>query len=575
MINALLIILILNVLVSTAKETGYGKTQKRYERKAVLSTKSLISVGNRIDVKAIICPKGGVLCIPIGKWTFSPDNTLKDKIRETLMSWVLAKRYDKIIIGKDSIILITAQNRIEKDIDPIKVKDSQDYLAHVVTNLMKDSLEVRYKELPYEKQELFINTKAKELGIPAEIIESLMSSSFMFSFHVEDIDVSMIFHKEKVGKGKGKFDLYTTSIVSKSTVRLDIYRLDPEKRKYEHYKSIKSSGTYSYTESFPFLPASLFHIEETVKRSILLSIKSSAINLNNKLREDDNFAIFSVVTDVEGKSLFAEIGILEDLRVDAPFLIYRYENGEKKEIGILKARKVENNCEKPANSMFEIIKGRAEIGDSIREVPWSGVFFDIGYKNSGMSFEGIWEGSVINNSLILGAKADLGYILNSEAFSEIWMTVYILLDFGKAEIYNRDLKKTFYGNMGASGDLRIGKRFYIFKTGSYLEPGASWSFGKFGLSSSDGTNLDISFSHINFYIEGGFTVSPKFELFFGGSVPLLKTAEFDLDPSPLFYTPPPVDKFTTSTSVYAGVRFGIPSFGFFSKIYAKSKECKE
>ena len=575
------LLIVLSLSLTLSKEVIYGKTQKRYERKAILSAQELVRIRSKIRVRAVLCPKGKLLCITVGDWKFRPDRNLKNLIVRTLLEWVVTQRFDKIIFGKGKVTLLTARSKIEKDTEfyrPLYIKDERKFInknfAPIVGSLLRDSLEIRYKELPYEEQELFINTKAKELGIPAEVIESLMNSSFLFSFDIEKIDLYFLFHRTRVKKGKKKVDIYTTSITAKTLIQLRIYKFDPVKNKYFFYKRLKGQGTVTHSESFPFLPVTLLHIEHIVKKLIVLSAKASAIDLSMKLKKDDNFAIFSVVKNRDKFRVFSEVGVLEDLRIDAPFIIFRYIDGSKRRIGLLKVRKVADNCKKPRDSTFALIKGKAEEGDLIRELPWSGVFLDLAYRRLKVEIlqDEIWSGFINMNSLSIGMKSDLGFITNSPSLSEVWLSFDLFLDFGSIKVYNGEIKEDFSDNFGFGGDLKLGKRFYILNTGVYLEPSLGILYSYYALKSEKGNEASASYISFNGHLETGFTLSHESEIFLGISQPLFKRMDIDID-VPL-YTPSSPPNIMVAPQIYAGIRFSIPTTGFFSKIFAKGKKCR-
>jgi len=187
---------------------------ERYERKAILTAEPLVRFEGKVKVKAIVCPKGGIVCVPLGKWSYKPAKELKKEIGKVLITWIVTSRFDKLILEKGKITLITARKVLTEPAEFIyeNVKGDKTFInkkiAPLVGNLLRDAIEVRYEELPYEEQELFINTKAKELGIPA-----VMRSSFLFVFNIKEVDISMLFHRQKIRKGKKKhIHIYTTSV---------------------------------------------------------------------------------------------------------------------------------------------------------------------------------------------------------------------------------------------------------------------------------------------------------------------------------------------------------------------------
>ena len=556
---------------------------ERYERKAVLTAEPLVRFEGKVKVRVIVCPEGGALCIPIGNWTYRPEEYLKKEIGRILITWIVTTRFDKLILERGKITLITARETITKSADfgYGKIKDNKEFInkkiAPLVGSILRDALEIRYEELPYEEQELFINTKAKELGIPAEIIERLMSSAFLFTFRVQKIDINMLFHRQKVKKGKKKHvHLYTTSVVSKASVELEIYKFDPERNMYVPYKKLHESGTASHTETFPFIPATLFHIKEVVDRTILLAVKATALNLRMKLKRDDNFAIFTVVEHVKGTEAKAKIGILEDLRIDAPYIALRNINGERRKVGILKAVDVADNCRKDAESEFRIIKGSVEKGDIIREYPWSGIFLDLGYGRYPHTIleDQIWEGDLSLNTFIIGLKSDMGYITNIKGWREIWAYMNLYLGFGKVKTRIKTLNKDFETGFSIGFDIGLGKRLYLFTSGFYTEPSLAFLFRSYSMDSPQGDELDISISSLAGSLELGYTPSPDSEIFLRVVYPLASGTQVKIDTPLLSGEVEPVPQFKKVAFIYGGIRFSIPNIGIFASIFGSEKKCK-
>ncbi len=571
-------IVILLILLITLS-FGY----ERYERKAVLTAEPLVRFEGKVKVRVIVCPEGGALCVPVGNWTYKPEKQLKKEIGKTLITWIVTTRFDKLILERGKITLITARETITKPAEfgygDIKGNEAfiNKKIAPLVGNLLRDALEVRYEELPYEEQELFINTKAKELGIPAEIIERLMGSAFLFTFRVKKVEINMLFHRQKVKRGKKKHvHLYTTSVVSKASVELEIYKFDPEKNIYVPYKKLHESGLASHTETFPFIPATLLHIKEVVDRTVLLAVKATALNLRMKLKRDDNFAIFTVVENVKGAEAKAKIGILEDLRIDAPYIAIRNINGERKKVGLLKAVDVADNCKKDAESGFRIINGSVEKGDIIREYPWSGIFLDLGYGRYPyvISEDQIWEGDLSLNTFIIGLKGDMGYITNRKVWKEVWTYMNLYLGFGKAKTRIKTLNKSFETGFSIGADMGVGKRIYLFKSGIYTEPSLTFLFRSYRMESLQGDELDISTLSFVGSLEFGYTPSPDSEIFLRVVYPLVSGTQVNIDTPFLSGEVEPVPQFKKVAFIYGGIRFAIPNIGLFASIFGSEKRCK-
>jgi hypothetical protein len=274
--------------------------------------------------------------------------------------------------------------------DPKKLEE----IRHLQTQWEQETLTPAISRFP-ERQETFITTKAKELGIPVEIAQKLMSSAYVFAVYYEPESAKSLdlpggaevsITPKEVMTPQGKKIVYSTSIDIPSRLTLIIYRFDPDQKKFVLYsqkpltgKSGGGTGEDHTYESYPdqSSTAGLF------AKSIVMSARAAGISVSTTLKEDDNFAIFATVDRVKGRKIMSEIGVLEDLRVDAPYIVRRKINNKFKGIGFVKARRVAVNCykfitcpegnkqcleaksaESNKFSTFELVKGKAEFKDT-------------------------------------------------------------------------------------------------------------------------------------------------------------------------------------------------------------------
>ncbi|MEO2068877.1 MAG: hypothetical protein ABGX27_05125 [Desulfurobacteriaceae bacterium] len=566
------------------------ETQKKYERKAVLGL-DLGLPKRDLQVPVTYCPPRG-RCQSRGTWYYTIDQNLENEIAKELYDWLITQRFDKVVITPSKAYIITAKEKIGVDNNVMKTFsfDTGNYedfkaslenylnedLSPVVEKLMSSALEQRYQELPETEQETFITEKAKELGIPVEVAKKLMNSAFVFGVYFEPVNPSATYSTQKIRTSRGYKIVYPTTIEVPSKVKVIIFKFDADKGKFVLYKELDGSSGLGTGESYTYdhRPTNT-ETEFLFKRSILTSAKATGINVNTTLKEDDNFAIFATVDDVNGTTVKADIGVLEDLRVDAPYLVRENIDGKIETVGFVKARKVFVNCDERGESEFQLIKGKAELKDQLKEHPWTGLFIytRVGMENyevTKFDDEDLSAGGGMFTVVKLGATLDLGYAVNSPLLSEIWFDVNFGLGFGGDALQ-------FEGNGSAFTDdpsyltlgLGLYKRFYIRNFGLYLAPGAEFALE--GLSAKgnqtyllyDGEDISVSSFAIKPQVQFGYNFSPNFEIagYLGWNQPLSTSAKRgDVD----------VDAEVSGGLTFGvGINYHIKTVGPFVKLYKK------
>ncbi len=572
-------------------------TQKKYERKVVigldigLSKRKLVF---RVDCPITICGVGS------RRWVYTIDQNLENEISHKVYDWIITQRFDKIVITPDKAYIITAQKKITVDKGSMasfsfEVGSYSDFknaverylnneLSPIVEDLMSSALEQRYKELPEKEQETFITTKAKELGIPVEIARKLMNSAFVFAVYVdfneEKANIVCSFEKENVLLGKGP---YHTTMEIPTKIKVVVYKFDADKGKFVFYKEFNGSSGIGAEESEDFaLPPNNASTQKLFEKSIITSVKASGVSVNTALKEDENFAIFATVDEVSGNWFYetvkSDIGVLEDLRVDAPFWVKENINGKMENVGFVKARKVFINCKKRGLSEFQLIRGKAELKDQLKEHPWTGffVYFQGGqetYKITKFDIYDISSGGGTFTVIKGGAALDLGYALNKETFSEVWLEVNLGLGFGgkkwerQAQNATSSTDSPFY----LTGGVGIYKRFYFTNLGIYIAPGAEIALDWMKASdkvSSD--NYSVYSYALKPEIKFGYTYSPNFEVsgYIGWNIPVITKGKWE--------------NTNVDAEAEGGIVFGIAldyhirTVGFFGKLYKKpSSVCRE
>ncbi len=535
------------------------ETQKTYERKAVMGFGDIGFMQDAVKVPMRYCEyneKGEGRCIP---WTFSVnyplDTSEKLKAAKIFYQWTITNRFDKIILGDNVAFMRTKGGEVKIDLGgkiPSFRAGTSDratfrrHLEHylnsdvrkVFGNLLDASAEQRYSELSEKEQETFMVTKAKELGLSAAFVKNLLNSSYVFAAHVAPVGsagrVVRTRHKSvTTGLYYSSFDIEIELSVD---VVFMIYRYNYETKRFEHYGDIvgHSGGISGSTDTALQIIPTPKQVMSVFNDTFRTAIKAASLNANYQLKQDDNFAIFMPVKSSDGKKIESAFGVMEDIRIDHPFEILETVDGKTQRKGFARAREVSLNCKEGAvPTIIKVTNGNAEEGDQLREYPWTGLYFNLGLENSGVEISingedlpGDIGSFLIGAGFHLGTTVDLGYVKNSSALSEFYLSAFLDLNFtpGKAEVTSEGpfITQSIYSWLG--GGLGIAKRFYVGSAGFFIAPAIDASY--------HGTlNDDMNFQHfiLTPQIQLGFSATPGFDFIIkaGWNLGFLTKAEED------------------------------------------------
>jgi len=510
-------------------------TQKKYERKAVMGLADIGFMQNSISIPMQYCEssQSGYRCSP---WSFTVNYPLeyseKMEAAKTFYEWTITNRFDKIVMqnGKAQMFTKNGESTVETgeyipyftsgtdSLDGFKSR-LEDYLNSSVKNslgvLLDATIEQRYKELPETEQETFMVTKAKELGVSIEFIRTLVNSSYVFAAHVQYIkgDGKVIRKERKSFDGRTVY-FYDIEFDIPVNVTFLIYNYNPESKQFVlHKKLVAMSGMVSgSTDSYLVIPTHN-QVMAVFNDTFQTAVKAAAINANYQLKKDDNFALFMPVKAVNGSKIETDFGVMEDIRVDAPFTVMQSVDGKMKNMGYVRARKVSENCSDGYNkpTIMKITNGKAEEADLLREYPWTGLFFNLGFGMNSSMVQGVEHNTVTTDSLLdmflapglhLGGSVDLGYSTNSQALSEFYLDFFIQGSVGIDDSSTVGRLAWFGGGLGLS------KRLYAGGAGFYFAPALNLAY-EGGWTSED---FKIQQFIVNPQLHFGFSVNPSFDV---------------------------------------------------------------
>jgi len=594
-------------------EVNADFTMQKSERKVVMGISRLGLEADKFTFPVYYRPAGkNAKTVKIGNWSVKIKQEYIDSILADNYVLLIPNRYDKMIFQKGSAKIATATKDIQVSIDKLKKisiplesyksfkNDIGNYLnseiATKITPILNAAKDARYSEMSSKETQTFITTKAKEVGMPVSVLQKLIDSAFVFSIYMPKMEGYISISQEKYKDSKGRtVTYYSTSLNAPITLFLTLHKLNNSKFIVSKEINSKADGVFnglsksisgSSCITTDYMPTSSYAqkiFDDVLKKSF----KDNIMALSIKLKKDRDFAIFAPIESVDGSSVTLEIGNQEDIRVDAPFKILRTEDSKERVVGYMKTKKVGDSClllpkERRTKSKADVIIGDAEEADLAVEHPWSGVFSTLNLTNNSAEFrddlDKTTSGTGITNMLNLGMSADLGYILNSEAMSEIWFN----FGFGAGSATNGTL--TDIGDYRVDGEdgfamkLNIGlEKRYNLTYSTYMATIFDLAYEAQAYSYEGDTSLNLATFSVTPKIKVGYMFSPNIDIFAGVGYDLpLSTIASLRDSDGNDVGPDISDKFSKDGGITAsfGINMHMNFAGPFANMFAKpSSRC--
>jgi hypothetical protein len=600
---------------SKIENLSANKTVKKSEREAVVSLARLGMSGYSYNLSVLFCPlppKGKEQkCFPEKSWKGSFSQNEFDKLFATDLNQLVSKRYDIIKFVGSRAFISTATGDLSANIHktasfPFTKGSEEKFQKRTLEYLNNSSLEkilslstdTRYSEMREVEKMSFLRTKGKENGIPFEVAEKLVNSAYAFSLYYGKIEGSVKIVEEEFEIHGQKMTRFIVTFDIPADMTLFVNKFDGNN--FSLYKKVETNRSNSIMGQFS--PSMIKQTGEKPtnrdSKELLTSVfsdlfKENIIALNTKLKEDRNFKIVAPIENIDGSSLEIAMGCQEDIRVDHPFKVIRNKNGDEVELGFFKVRKSGKNCllmpeEDRENSVASAIKGSFEPFDLALEHPWTGVFATISAGTDLTKFSSNdidLDGGEFKYTQI-GLKADLGYVLNSSALSEVWLDIFGQFGIQKDMNNTQTLGASEITGAGAyGGGLEIAKRLNLFG-GIYTDLGfgAGYRIYKYDytpLNSINSHDLEIKYAYADPFAKFGYNFSPNIEIFgkVGYTIPFgvdhsLKYDGEEIIDSPYFENGIDADG---NLNLSFGMAFHTSFASIFSKIFSNppSEVCEE
>ena len=176
-------------------------TMKQSTRKAVMGIAELGLEAKKFTFPVFYTPHGkNAKTRHIGDWTVVVRESYMDNVLADNYPFLIPSRFDKLIFLDNTAIVLTATKMLKVDAKtkPFNYGTGalEDYQSSVLSYLnsqiapkikkvLAAASDARYSEMPSDEAESFIKNKAKEIGMPAEVLEALVNSSFAFGVYME------------------------------------------------------------------------------------------------------------------------------------------------------------------------------------------------------------------------------------------------------------------------------------------------------------------------------------------------------------------------------------------------------
>ncbi len=534
--------------------------------------------------------------------------TLFDKLLLKYISFVIPGKFNSIFYENKKATIITSEINSEMKtnhsfkISEQSVKDFNKKISEYLnTNMISEIKNIGgpfENDLSKEKKADFLKKTSEKLNIDSKILSTVINSLYFLSFHLGLIKNGKITIDHIVTK---KESYYLTSFKTDLDINLYVFKFDG--KKFEETKIITNEKSFfekQFSDAFSsaletssvnletdsvlqFIGGniktkdipSIQQINQLIDHKFDSMIKETFIALNIKVKQQINdFKNETIAVNTNNNNTFQiPIGTQEDVRFDGPFFI-RKDFEENK--GFSKVRNVANTCsvkteKEDTNTSLDLLSGSVSDNDIIIEHPWSGVFANMNFGYNMAHVEDDKENDIgggNSKNVSLGYYGDLGFILNSSMFSEVWLNV--LVTFGLTNEIEKSSSDKYKGGIDYKLSLDIEKRLYISTSMMYFSLGSSFGYGAQSYSKKDNDKVSLSVNSyiIEPFIKLGYSISPNADIFFKGGfgLNLGKHKSDNVDGE---------HKLSNAFTFGIGLNYHIDFIGIFIPIFAEpsSKKC--
>jgi hypothetical protein len=320
----------------------------------------------------------------------------------------------------------------------------------------------------------------------------MMDDGFAFANYVPIVSAEVtISEVESKNAASGAKEIhYSVSVNAPVTIRMLSYHFDANSKTFNPYKEWTGDSDRFAPESkiYTTIPAHQSDVQDLFDTVYSAAYKAAVADLSIQVKDDENLFPPPQITEVRENYCAINQNPSESLRVDSLWQLSRIIDGEKQQIGLGKAARAATKEGEEAYSIFRNVKGNAGQGDHVQELPTSGVKVVFGGALVGANLTSVGDSSatltssIAKESLIglkVGVAMDLGYLRNSEIFSDIWLTSNLIWAHGSAfDLGGISMNAPVFG----SADIGIEKNYFMGNRGFSISPTLAFAYSQFSAS---------------------------------------------------------------------------------------------
>ena len=423
------------------------------ERQAVLGISHLGLESNRLTFPVIYCALEQK-CLPFGSWSVRLEQPAADELLADNISFLIPSRYDQMVFEGQTASFSTAtqvfsdlplgQNIPAFSTAPSSYRSYQqallDYLnTHIspqMEQILSTAAEARYLEMNAQERGTFLREQARATGMPAAVLEGLISSSYAFGFYLPRMQGAITVRQvEKKRRDGSTYLAYVTRINLPANPRMLVFEY--RNKAFQPFAELSPGSSARLSQSMTasagvetlFLP-SRRDAQGIFDRALSTAFRESVITLSNELKHYREFAVVTPVLSVRSSSAALKIGNQENIRIDQPFSFNRVINSREQMVGWGQVQQVGESClalpqEQRSLSYARLVKGDVEEADLAVEYPWSGVFATLALTDTQtqLNLNGMETGAGGGVFFDFGFSGNLGYLRNNPSLSGWWLNM--------------------------------------------------------------------------------------------------------------------------------------------------------
>lgn len=463
------------------------------ERVMVISLAQLGIANPQAEFMVQFCPHS-FSCLPFATWSLPLSQTKADQLLKSQLHTILHNRYDQILFNQQDAKILTARQRLDQiplteNLPPLTLKTGSlqafnqqllDYLnqqlAPQMQPLLAQAAQARYNEMNRQERDRFITDQARLRAMPADILESLLTTGYAFGFYLPEvrglITINQIRHQTEHGR---VFYLYQTTLNAPISARLMVYEFNGESFSLKHRLNTDANGVFNqlaqaFSGSASIERAFIPRAGDTqilLDQSLESGFKDALLMLSQQLSELDEFKVSAPLVSAQ-KTLQTNLGHQQAIGVKQPLRFERIIDGQAEQVGWGFVKRPADNCLNLAPEMrnlaeLALIQGHAEDYDQAKEIAFSGVYGQLAYQTSETSVRIKDRALSVSRQqgLKLGFNASLGYLFNDTRYYDTWTNLDLVLGIS-ADEPNQQLSHGLFAalNLGLSREMPVYQGLY-------------------------------------------------------------------------------------------------------------------